>query len=47
MVVLPLLLTSVLLVIGDSYCHACWDTRGAPSITDLLVVHTGKGTVAV
>lgn len=46
MVVPPLLITSVLLVIGDSYCRACWDTGGAPSITDLLVGHTGKGTIA-
>ena len=42
----PLLITLVLLVIGDSYCHACWDTGGAPSITDLLVVHIGKATIA-
>lgn len=46
MVVPPLLITSVLLVIGDSYCHACWDTGGAPSITDLLAVRNGKGAVA-
>lgn len=46
MVMPPLLITSVLLAVGDSYCHACWDTESSPSIKDLIVVHAGKGTTA-